>query len=106
MTTGIKKVLDDLAGLSLEERTELARVFVVDGNLAVALEVMERILELVSSSHARGAANENSTRRFDTGDLMALLRKVEPDHELADDIEAGIRERREADEGRTSPWDR
>ena len=51
--------------------------------------------------------NEHGDRRppFNTGDLARLLKALPPDPAFADDIEASVRARREADESRTSPWE-
>jgi hypothetical protein len=39
-------------------------------------------------------------------DLIRFFERRTPDPEFADDIEAGIHERRARAEDRTSPWDR
>jgi hypothetical protein len=39
-------------------------------------------------------------------DLSRLFENLVPDPEFADDIEAGVRERRAMAESRVSPWER
>ena len=83
MTARLKKVIEELAELSEPELAELA-------------------------SHLRELhAIQKDSRRFcRNADLIRFLGSHAPDPEFADDIEAGIRERRARAEDRTSPWDR
>jgi hypothetical protein len=82
MTAKVKKVIEDLAGLSPPE-----------------------LDELITRLPALRAAREGH-RVCRNADLVRFLESHAPDPEFADDIEAGIRERRARAEDRTSPWDR
>ena len=83
MTARVKKVIDEMAELSPAELAELA----------------DRFREL-------RAANDQGRGRCGNADLIRFFESHTPDPEFADDIEAGIRERRARAEDRTSPWDR
>jgi hypothetical protein len=83
MTARVKKVIDELAELTAPEMAEL----------------VSRLPEL-------RAANEGGRRVCRSADLIRFLENHAPDPEFADDIEAGIRDRRARAEDRTSPWDR
>jgi hypothetical protein len=83
MTARVKKVIEELAELSPPEMAE----------------VVTRYREL-------RAANDDARRLCRNADLVRFLGSHAPDPEFADDIEAGIRERRARAEDRTSPWDR
>jgi hypothetical protein len=83
MTARVKKVIEELAELSPPEMAELAARF--------------RELRAVDDGGNRVCRN---------ADLIRFLGSHAPDPEFADDIEAGIRERRARAEDRTSPWDR
>lgn len=102
MTTKVKRVLAELASMSGDELEELERSCreAADPELVAFWDRMARL----------GPGNTNSFpdgRRpaFKTADLARLLKDLPPDPSFADDIEAGVRARREADEARTSPWD-
>ena len=82
MTAKVKKVIEGLADLSPPELDELAARF-----------------------PALRAAREGH-RVCRNADLARFFQGHAPDPEFADDIEAGIRERRARAEDRTSPWDR
>jgi hypothetical protein len=83
MTARVKKVIEELAELSVPE-----------------------IEELVTRVPALRAARESARRVCRNEDLKRFLEGHAPDPDFADDIEAGIRERRTRAEDRTSPWDR
>ena len=83
MTARVKKVIDEMAELS---PTELE-------------EVVERFRELRT-------LNDHGVRVCTGADLMRLLESITPDPDFADDIEAGVRERRAMAESRVSPWER
>jgi hypothetical protein len=83
MTARVKKVIEELAELSPLEMAEVATRF--------------RELRTVEEGGRRVCRNL---------DLIRFLESHAPDPEFADDIEAGIRERRARAEARTSPWDR
>lgn len=83
MTARVKKMLDEMAELS---PTELE-------------EVVERFREL-------RALNDHGVRVCRGADLVRLFESITPDPEFADDIEAGVRERRAMAEFRVSPWER
>lgn len=83
MTARAKKVIDDMAELSPAELAEVAERF--------------RELEV---------ANEQGRRVCRAADLIRLFESITPDPEFADDIEAGVRERRAMAESRVSPWER
>lgn len=83
MTARVKKVIEELAELSPPEMAE----------------VVTRIRELRSG-------DDNGRRVCRNADLIRFFESHAPDPEFADDIEAGIRERRARAEDRTSPWDR
>jgi hypothetical protein len=81
MTARAKKVIEELAELSPSELSEVG----------------ERFRELV---------NDNGRRVCRNADLLRFIDGHAPDPEFADDIEAGVRERRARAEHRASPWDR
>jgi len=83
MTARVKKVIEELAELSPPEMAE----------------VVTRYRQL-------RVANDDARRLCRNVDLVRFLGSHAPDPEFADDIEAGIRERRARAEDRTSPWDR
>jgi len=83
MTARVKKVVEELAELSPPEMAE----------------VVTRYRELRSM-------DDSGRRVCRNADLIRFLGSHAPDPEFADDIEAGIRERRARAEDRTSPWDR
>lgn len=83
MTARVKKVIEEMAELSPPELAELA----------------ERLKEL-------RAVSDQGRRVFRGADLLRLLESISPDPEFADDIEAGVRERRAMAESRVSPWER
>ncbi|MES1228332.1 MAG: hypothetical protein ABUL72_06635 [Armatimonadota bacterium] len=83
MTARVKKVIEELAELSPPEMAE----------------VVTRFRELRS-------VDDTGRRVCRNADLIRFLASHAPDPEFADDIEAGIRERRARAEDRTSPWDR
>jgi uncharacterized protein YbjT (DUF2867 family) len=83
MTARVKKVIEEMAELSPPELAELA----------------ERFQEL-------RAINDRGRRVFRGADLLRLFESISPDPEFADDIEAGVRERRAMAESRVSPWER
>ena len=83
MTARVKKVIEELAELSPPEMAE----------------VVTRYRELRSM-------DDSGRRVCRNADLIRFLGSHAPDPEFADDIEAGIRERRARAEDRTSPWDR
>jgi len=99
MTARVKKVLAELASMSKAEVEELVREASTTEDPEV-LAFMNRIT-LFSAANT----NEHGERRppFNTGDLAKLLEDLPPDPAFADDIEAGVRARREADDSRTSP---
>ena len=83
MTARVKRVIEELAELSPPELAE----------------VVTRLREL--------RPVENAGRRVcRNADLIRFFESHAPDPEFADDIEAGICERRARAEDRTSPWDR
>jgi hypothetical protein len=84
MTARVKKVIEELADLSAPEMAELISRF--------------RELRAVSDRGERAPCRN--------ADLIRFFESHTPDPEFADDIEAGIRERRVRAESRTSPWDR
>ena len=53
-----------------------------------------------------GVVDGGARRICRNADLIRFLERHTPDPEFADDIEAGIRERRARCENRTSAWDR
>ena len=81
MTARAKKVIEELAALSAAELVEVA----------------QRFPELVGDRTPRVCRN---------ADLLRFVDSHAPDPEFADDIEAGVRERRARAENRASPWDR
>lgn len=83
MTARVKKVIEEMAGLS-------------PGELA---EVADRIREL-------RAGGDRGPLACRAADLSRLFENLVPDPEFADDIEAGVRERRAMAESRVSPWER
>jgi hypothetical protein len=83
MTARVKKVIDEMAELSPAELAEVA----------------ERFRELK-------VANDQDRRVCRGADLIRLFESITPDPEFADDIEAGVRERRAMAESRVSPWER
>jgi hypothetical protein len=83
MTARVKKVIEELAELSPPE-----------------------MAEVVSRYRQLRATNDDARRLCRNVDLVRFLGSHAPDPEFADDIEAGIRERRARAEDRTSPWDR
>lgn len=83
MTARVKKVIDEMAELSPAELAEVA----------------ERFRELK-------AVNDQGRRVCRNADLIRLFESITPDPEFADDIEAGVRERRAMAESRVSPWER
>ena len=83
MTARVKKVIDEMAELSPAELAEVA----------------ERFRELK-------VANDQARRACRAADLIRLFESITPDPGFADDIEAGVRERRAMVESRVSPWER
>lgn len=83
MTARAKKVIEDLAELSPSELSEVG----------------ERFRELLVNDPGRLRVCSNA-------DLLRFIDSHAPDPEFADDIEAGVRERRARAEHRASPWDR
>ncbi|HZL19004.1 MAG TPA: hypothetical protein VFG23_14790 [Polyangia bacterium] len=83
MTARLKKVIEEMADLSPAELAELA----------------ERLREL-------RAVNDQGLRVCRGADLVRLFESITPDPEFADDIEAGVRERRAMAASRVSPWER
>ncbi|MES1204489.1 MAG: hypothetical protein ABUS79_01005 [Pseudomonadota bacterium] len=83
MTARVKKVIEEMGELSPPEMAEL----------------VARFREL-------RATNDSGSRPCRNADLIRFFESHAPDPEFADDIEAGIRERRARAEDRTSPWDR
>jgi len=83
MTARVKKVIEEIAEMSPAELAEVADRF--------------RELKVANDERRRGGRN---------ADLIRFPESHPPDPEFADDIEAGIRERRARAEDRTSPWDR
>jgi hypothetical protein len=83
VTARVKKVIEELAELSPPEMAE----------------VTAKLREL-------GVVQESARRVCHNADLIRFLEGHAPDPEFADDIEAGIRERRSRAENRTSAWDR
>jgi hypothetical protein len=83
MTARVKKVLEDMEELSPAELAEVAERF-----------------------RALKVANDQSRRVCRGADLLRLFESITPDPEFADDIEAGVRERRAMAESRVSPWER
>ena len=83
MTARVKKVIEDMGELSPAELAELA----------------ERFPGLRD-------ANDPSRRVCRGSDLVRLFESISPDPGFADDIEAGVRERRAMAESRVSPWER
>jgi hypothetical protein len=83
MTARVKKVIEEMADLSPPELAELA----------------ERLREL-------RAVNDQGPRVCRGADLVRLFESITPDPGFADDIEAGVRERRAMAESRVSPWER
>ena len=75
-------------------------------------EVIEELAELSPPEMAEVATRFRELRAVDDGgrrvcrnaDLMRFLESHAPDPEFADDLEAGIRERRARAADRTSPW--
>ncbi len=83
MTARAKKVIEELAGLSLSELSDVGdrcRALLVNG-----------------PGHRRVCRN---------ADLLHFIDSHAPDPEFADDIEAGVRERRARAEHRVSPRER
>ena len=83
MTARVKKVIEEMAELSPTEMAEL----------------VERFREL-------RAVNDQGRRVCSNADLIHFLSSHPLDPEFADDIEAGVRERRARADDRASPWDR
>jgi hypothetical protein len=83
VTARVKKVIKELAELSAPEIEEL----------------FTRVPAL------RRAARESTRRVCRNEDLKRFLEGHAPDPDFADDIEAGVRERRARAEDRTSRWD-
>jgi hypothetical protein len=83
MTARVKKMIEQLAELSPPEMAE----------------VKAKLREL-------GVVDGGARRVCRNADLIRFLEGHTPDPEFADDIEAGIRERRARSENRTSAWDR
>jgi len=81
MTARAKKVIEEMAALSPGELSEVLRTF-------------------------SQSVNDESRRVCRNGDLLRFIDGHAPDPEFADDIEAGVRERRARAEDRASPWDR
>ena len=81
MTARAKKVIEELAELSAAELSEVLQRF---GRVA----------------------NDDGGRVCRNADLLRFLDGHPADPEFADDIEAGVRERRTRAEHRASPWDR
>jgi hypothetical protein len=91
MNAKVKRVLAELVSMSGAELEELVRE-----------------ARTTSDPEMLAFMNRIGGRRpaFNTGDLARLLKDLPADPAFADDIEAGVRARREADESRTSPQDR
>lgn len=83
MTARVKKVIEEMGELSPAEMAELA----------------DRFREL-------RAVGDQSGRVCRGSDLVRLFESINPDPGFADDIEAGVRERRAMAESRVSPWER
>ena len=83
MTARVKKVIEEMAELSPSEMAEL----------------VERFREL-------RAVDDQGRRVCRNVDLLRFIDSHPPDPEFADDIEAGVRERRARADDRASPWDR
>lgn len=83
MTARVRKVIETLAELSPPEMAEVAAKL--------------RELRVVEDGARRVCRN---------ADLVRFIESHAPDPEFADDVEAGIRERRARAEDRTSAWDR
>ena len=83
MTARVKGIIDELPELSPPEMAELA----------------SRLREL-------RAIDDSGPRPCRNADLIRFFESHTPDPEFADDIEAGIRERRARAEDATSHWDR
>jgi hypothetical protein len=84
MTARVKKVIEEMGELSPAELAELVSRF----------RELRAVNDLGERAPCRNA------------DLIRFFESHAPDPEFADDIEAGIRERRARAEDRTSPWDR
>jgi hypothetical protein len=82
MTARVKKVIEELAELSPPEMAEVVTMF--------------RELRFLDHGHM--------VRR--NADLIRFFESYAPDPEFADDIDAGIRDRRARAEDRASAWDR
>jgi hypothetical protein len=83
MTARVKKVIEALAELSPPE----------------IAEVKAKLREL-------GVVDGGARRVCRNDDLLRFIESHPPDPEFADDVEAGIRERRARAADRTSAWDR
>jgi len=83
MTARAKKVIEELAQLSPTELSEVLQKFT-----------------------GQTTTNEDGRRVCRNADLLRFIDGHAPDPEFADDIEAGVRERRSRADQRTSPWDR
>jgi hypothetical protein len=101
MTARVKKVLAELASMSKDELEELVR----EARTAEDPEVMAFMNRITCFPAANTNEHGGPRPAFNTGDLARLLKDLSPDPAFADDIEAGVRARREADESRTSPWE-
>ena len=101
MTAKVKRVLAELASMSGAELEELVR----EARTTSDPEMLA-FMNLISRFSAANTNEHGGPRpAFNTGDLARLLKDLPPDPAFADDIEAGVRARREADESRTSPWE-
>ena len=83
LTARVTKVIEEMAELSPSEMAEL----------------VARFREL-------RAVNDQGRRVCRNVDLLRFIDSHPPDPEFADDIEAGVRERRARADDRASPWDR
>jgi len=81
-----------------------------DDRIEDALEMGElspaELAELAERFPGLRASNDPSRRICRGADLVRLLESISPDPGFADDIEAGVRERRAMAESQVSPWKR
>jgi hypothetical protein len=101
MTAKVKGLLAELASMSRSELEELVR----EARAAQDPEIVAFMDRIARFSAANSNGLVGRAPRFNTGDLARLLKDLPVDPAFADDIEAGVRARREADESRTSPWE-
>lgn len=98
MSAKVERVLSEIASMSAAELEE----FFGGARAILDPAFLNRVLRFSALNDNVYAAGRPP---FNTGDLARLLKDLPADPSFADDIDAGIRARREADESRTSTWE-